>query len=141
MARRSFVGRIGRALRNLVAPSPRQPPPPPPSREEPPKRGPGRDEYRDVWRSERAQNVPRANYQTHLRTFHGLVDPIEDDPGERLQLWESYVKHMVKDEGPFRRNSSSNMFWRDTGIDPLDFNWRMWRAAMGYEGNRRSRTP
>jgi hypothetical protein len=56
-------------------------------------------------------------------------------------LWESYVKHMVNDEGPFRRNSASNMFWRDTGIDPLDFNWQSWRSAMGYTGDRRSRTP
>lgn len=71
-----------------------------------------------------------------------MVDPVtEEEPEIRPELWESYIKHIVKGQGRFRRNDSQNMFWRDTGIDPVDFNWHRWRIAMGYVGERRSRTP
>jgi hypothetical protein len=70
-----------------------------------------------------------------------MVDPIEADPGERLELWQSYVENIVAPRGRERRQSPSNVFWRDSGIDPVDFNWQAWREAMGYTGRRRSRTP
>lgn len=70
-----------------------------------------------------------------------MVDPIEDDPQEQLELWRSYVRNIVAGEGQFRRNDNQNMFWRDSGIDPQSWRWQDWREAMGYVGNRRSRTP
>lgn len=129
MARDGFLRRIANALGIRRAPKPeRAPPPEPPSSR--------RDEYRDIWRQQRA----KGSYRKHLRVFHSMIDPIEDDESEREQLWDSYVRHMVKGEGRFRRNSTSNMFWRDSGIDPQDFNWQRWREAMGFTGSRRSRT-
>jgi hypothetical protein len=124
-----FLSRIGRALRNVVAP-PRQPPRPEP----PPK--PERGPYRDIWKDHRS----KGSYRKNLEVFHNLIDPIESDPDEKLMLWESYVRHMVNGEGRFRRNSTSNMFWRDSGIDPSEMNWARWRDAMGFTGRRRSRT-
>lgn len=140
MARGGFLGRIGRAIKNIIAPSPpprREAPPP-----EPPREPPRRDRIsaeREIWREYRGGK----NLNKHLALFHSLIDPIEDDPNERLEIWESYVRNMVKGEGQFRRNSSQNMFWRDSGLDPDPdvFNWARWREAMGFVGKRRSRTP
>jgi hypothetical protein len=127
-----FLSRIGRAIRNVVAPRPAPTPPPEP----PPPREPANREWRDVWRNEGGQG----SYRKNLRVFHKVVDPIESDPDEQIALWESYVHNIVR-KGRQRRNSTSNMFWRDSGIDPADFDWKLWREAMGYTGKRRSRTP
>lgn len=137
MARGSFLGRIGRAIRNVFAPSPRSQPPEQPT--EPPGRGgpPIRDRYRDEW----VRQGGTGSYQQNLAVFHRLVDPVESDPDEQFELWESYVRHINLGEGNARRNSTSNMFWRDSGLDPTDFDWANWRLAMGYTGTHRSRTP
>lgn len=136
MARRGFFGRIRQVVervREVFAPSP------PPEREQPRERPapPRFDPYRREWRDQHGGD----NYQKHLDVFHANIDPIEDDEDERLMLWESYIKYMVKGEGRFRRNDSQNIFWRDSGIDPQNFKWDRWREAMGYIGDRRSRTP
>lgn len=134
-----FLSRIGRAIRNVVAPRPSPPREPPERPREPPERErePGNREYRDIWRAERGQG----NYKKHLKVFHSLIDPVESDPDEQLALWESYVSNIVRPRGRNRRQDINNMFWRDSGIDPQDFNWVRWREAMGYTGKRRSRTP
>jgi hypothetical protein len=131
-----FLSRIGRVLRNVVAPPrererPAPPtPPPPPTPKEP------RSAYRNVWREQRG----KGDYKKNLAVFHSMVDPIEDDPNERLILWESFIRNINKGGGRFRRQSSANMFWRDSGIDPTEMDWRRWREAMGYTGKNRSRT-
>jgi hypothetical protein len=132
MARRTIFGRATRALRKIFAPSSRpRPPAPPPA--PPPTHG---DPYRETWRDLRG----KGNYKKNLAVFHALIDPVEQDPAEREELWESYVRHINKGEGRFRRQSTSNMFWRDSGIDPSDMDWRRWRIAMGYTGKNRSKT-
>ena|SRR5216683_6032424 len=131
-----FLSRIGRALQNVVAP--RHPPPPrEPPRQPPPSPPPEVREYRKIWRDKGG----KGSYRKNLKVFHAVVDPVEPDPDGQLELWESYVKNIVKGQGRFRRQSTSNMFWRDSGIDPQDFDWKNWREAMGYTGKRRSRTP
>jgi hypothetical protein len=139
MARGGIFRRVGRAIRNVFTPSPRAPEPPrePRGPREPPRRG---DDYKDIWREHGAKGRHR-NYQKNLKVFHNMVDPIEDDSDERLILWDSYVRNMVKGEGRFRRQDTANMWWRDSGLDPRDFNWQAWREAMGFTGKRRSRTP
>jgi hypothetical protein len=130
MARRSFFSRITRAVRNIFAPSP---PPPRPARPPAPTgpSAPVRRDFRAIWRSEHPKHS-KANFEKHLRLFHSAIDPIEQDPNEQLDLWQSYVHNIVNDEGRFRRNSTQNMFWRDSGIDPADLDWSAWREAMGY---------
>jgi hypothetical protein len=138
MARRFSLGRLFKAVRNIVAPPQREAP-----EERPPPRDPepfeprSRDPFRAAWNRQNGQG----SYKRNLRVFHSIVDTVESDPSEQAELWQSYIKHINKGEGRFRRNSNQNMFWRDSGIDPRDFNWKAWRAAMGYEGKRRSRTP
>lgn len=135
MARGGFLGRIGRAIRNIVAPppSPPQPPKRPPPEEPPPE--PTNRDYKRAWRDEGG----KGSYRKHLNVFHNLVDPVEPDPEEQLMLWESYVRNMVRG-GRTRRQSPNNPFWRESGIHPSEFNWANWRIAMGYTGTRRSRT-
>jgi hypothetical protein len=94
--------------------------------------------YRSIWDDADPEN---GSYEKHLAVFHSSVDRIESDPDERLNLWESYVRHMVAGEGWYRRNSSSNMFWRDLGMDPRDFGWDTWRVAMGYKTRRGVQPP
>lgn len=134
MARRGFLGRIGHAIRRFVAP-----PAPPPQREPPPEppEEPTRGDFRAAWRDLGG----RGSFRKNLRVFHNKVDPIEPDREQQLELWETYIKHVNRGEGRFRRNSSSNQFWRESGIDPVDWDWDVWREAMGYTGKRRSRTP
>lgn len=141
MARGGFLGRIGRAIRNIVAPSPPPPPREPREPEEPREREPRGDPYKEIWREHDLKFRRKDNYQKHLKAFHSAIDPIEKDPDEREVLWDSYIRNMIKAEGTFRRQDSSNMWWRDSGIDPVDFKWQAWREAMGFVGKRRSRTP
>lgn len=144
MARFS-LGRFGRSLEKFgqriqkaltPSPPPRQPEPRQPEPRQPEAR-PTRDPFRKEWNRQHGLG----SYRRNLKAFHKAVDPIESDPDEQLELWESFVKHINKGEGRFRRNSSANMFWRDSGIDPRDFDWKTWRDAMGFIGKRRSRTP
>jgi hypothetical protein len=139
MARRlGFIGRIGRAFKNIVAPSPpREPPRQPPRPPEPPE-PPRGNVYREIWRENKRG---KGNYRKNLKVFHAAIDPIEKGEAERVELWESYVKHMVTPRGRYRRQDPQNMFWRDSGMDPDDWNWAAWRDAMGYTGKWRSRTP
>jgi hypothetical protein len=134
MARGGFLSRITRALKNVVAP--RQPPPERPRPEPPRAQGPRDTDYRKAWRS----GGGKGNYKKHLTVFHRVVDPVEQDPDEQLELWDSYVRNIVSGRGRARRQSTDNLFWRDSGIDPSDMNWQAWREAMGYTGRRRSRT-
>lgn len=135
MARLGFIGRIGRTIRNIVAPPPGRHERPPP--EEPPRERERRaDPYKEIWRDHNA----KGSYRKNLKVFHSMIDPIEDDPDEREALWDSYVRNMVK-PSRFRRQDTANMWWRDSGLDPADFNWKAWREAMGFTGKRRSRTP
>lgn len=141
MARRFSFKRLAQAVRNIVAPSPRRVPPPEPERPAPREPEPyapsAYNPFRATWRREGA----KGNYRKNLAAFHKAIDPIERDPDAQLELWDSYVRNIVKGEGRFRRNSSANMFWRDSGLDPRDFDWKAWREAMGFTGKRRSRTP
>jgi hypothetical protein len=53
------------------------------------------------------------------------------EPDERLELWDSYIRYMVKGRG-FQLNSvSENPFWSEIGLDPRNFAWVDWRAARG----------
>jgi len=134
MARGGFLGRIGRVIGRIVesvrpAPPPREEPPP----QEPPKPPPRRNPYRDKWRELKTSR--RGNFDKNYRVFSRLVDPVVEDDDEKQEYWESYIRNIVNGEGNKRRNSTQNMFWRDTGIDPSDFNWAVWREAMGYTGH------
>jgi hypothetical protein len=135
MARGGFIGRIGRALRNIIAPSP------PPQRPAPPPEPPGRppaDTYRGVWR----KTGGRGSYRKNLEVFHRMVDPIESDEAERVELWESFVRNINRNRrgDAYKRQSMFNPFWQESGIDPSTMDWRRWRLAMGYTGKKRSRT-
>lgn len=139
MARGGFLGRFVRGIEkfadnlvNIFTPSPRPPEPP---REPPPEPPPS--QYRKTWR----QMGGKGDYRKNLDVFHRLVDPVEDDPAERQELWKSYIRNINRGEGQYRRQDNQNLFWRDSGIDPRSFNWQRWREAMGYTGKRRSRTP
>jgi hypothetical protein len=133
VARQGFLGRIRQAIRNIVAPPqpPRRKAPPPPPEE------PTGKDFRRAWRDLGGQG----SYRKNLRVFHKTVDRVETDPEQQLELWETYITHINRGEDRHRRNSTSNMFWRDSGIDPTDWDWTDWREAMGYTGKRRSRTP
>jgi hypothetical protein len=128
-----FLSRVRNAIRNVVAPRPSEPPREQPPREQPPR---FRDPYRKTWR----QDHGKGSYSKNLAVFRALVDPVESDPDEKLALWDSYIRHINRGEGRYRRQSPSNMFWRDSGIDPSSLDWRRWRIAMGYVGKRRSRS-
>jgi hypothetical protein len=135
MARRGFLGRIVDRVRSIVAP-PRQreePPPPPPEPPEP------TDSYRKIWREQRGQG----SYRKNLEVFHNLVDEVEPDEGERKELWQSFVRDINRNRrsDPYRRQSTFNPFWQESGIAPDAMDWKKWRIAMGYTGERRSRTP
>lgn len=140
MARGGFLGRIGRAIRNIIAPPPRPSPPrepPPQEPPEPPRRG---DPYREIWRDEKRGR--RGDYRKNRALFSKLMDDLhEEDEDEREMLWRSYVRNIVNTGGRYRRQDINNPFWRDVGVDPVDFDWAKWRIAMGYTGRRRSRTP
>lgn len=139
-----LFGRIGRAIRNIVAPSPpipprREPPPPPERGPQEPERGlEPRATYKAIWRAERGQG----SYRKNLAVFHGIVDPIEDDPSERVDLWETYVRNINRNRrgDAYRRQSMFNPFWQESGIDPSSFDWKRWRVAMGFTGKNRSNT-
>jgi hypothetical protein len=134
MARGGFFRRFVNAVREVIAPrpAPERPEPTGPPREQ----GPRGDPYRREWREQHG----KGNYRKNLDVFHRVIDPIESDPTERLELWESYIRHINKGEGRFRRQDTANMFWRDSGIDPQVFDWQRWRVAMGYTGRNRSKT-
>ena len=128
MARGGFLGRIGRAIRNVVAPSPRpseppreQPPPSPPE--------PTTGSYRQAWRELHG----KGSFRKHRALFHKHVDKYEEDPNVRRELWDSYVKHIASGESRARRNVANNPFWRESGIHPADFDWRAFRIALGYK--------
>src|SRR5215472_8149760 len=102
-----FLARIGRAIRNVVAPRPsppREPPREPPG--PPPPEEPSARDYKEIWRNEGG----KGSYKKNLKVFHNVVDPVEKDPEARLELWESYVHNIVAGRGRFRRQSTSNMF-------------------------------
>lgn len=139
MARGGLFGRIGRALRNIVAPSQpprREPPPREPPREAPPREP--RDSYRGIWRREHGTG----SYRKNLDVFHGMVDEIEPDEAERVELWESFVRNINRNRrgDAYKRQSMFNPFWQESGIDPSTMDWRRWRLAMGYTGKNRSRS-
>ena len=139
MARGGFLGRIGRAIRNIVAPSP-----PPREREReylpPPPPGGGPPittaDYRRVWRHEHG----KGSYRKNLDVFTRLMDDVRMPESEREELWESFIQNINRGQGRYRRNSTFNQFWQDTGIDPAAMDWAKWRIAMGYTGKRRSRS-
>lgn len=141
MARGGFLGRIGRALRNIVAPSPpprREPPrEEPPPREAPPPRRPA-DSYRGVWRKQHG----KGSYRKNLDVFHRMVDEIEPDEAERIELWDSFVRNINRNRrgDAYKRQSMFNPFWQESGLDPSTMNWAAWRQAMGFTGRNRSKT-
>lgn len=133
MARGGFFSRI----RSLFRGEPR--PAPPSGRHARPQERERRDFYRQVWHDEPGKS---GSYSAHRRFFDHLMDELhETDPEERRMLWESYVHNVVRSGGTVRRNSVNNLFWRDVGLHPDDFDWAAWREAMGYTGERRSNTP
>lgn len=96
--------------------------------------------YGDIWRdvvpSEERRAIshntgysPSEVLQAHIEVFLSL--PVEHDTREeRLQAWADYLDVMVV--GGYTREAREN-FFMDLGIDPRDFDWEAWRAAMGYE--------
>lgn len=54
---------------------------------------------------------------------------LDEDRSERYRLWREYLKYMVV--GGYSREERRR-FFADYGIDPDDFGWAEWRAAIGY---------
>lgn len=126
MARRGFFSRIGDALRNIVAPSPVRE-----TREEEPREPPGRRDYKRIW--DDTPHRRQASFRKNLELFHHSIDRLEPDPEQQLELWEVYVKNIVAPNADFKRASTFNDFWQDSGLSPSSFNWTWWREAMGYK--------
>jgi hypothetical protein len=77
---------------------------------------------------------PGRSYREHREVFFSLPGVVDEDHGEQLELWRSYLQNMVK--GNYRRNDPRNPFWSDIGIHPSDFDWEGFRSAMGYRNRR-----
>lgn len=147
MALRGFLRSIAtghpiRAVGELFRPEPSPPPlpPTPPPPREPGEFGGGgggiwRGPFREIWRdtvteADRYDITSRSGYseneefQLHFEILHGL-DP-EADPDELEEMWQDYLLAFVSD------GMAHDTFFEIWNIDPRDFDWQLWRDAMGY---------
>lgn len=127
MARRGFLGRIVDRVRSIVAPPP-PPPPPPPRGPEPPAPVPRGSDF-SVWRRAKGKGSFRRNRALFNKTIENIEQDLTRD--ERTQLWDTYVRNLAT-SGKARRNNVLGDFWQESGIHPLDFDWREWRIANNY---------
>lgn len=142
---RGFFGRIRDTVRRIIAPTrpvqppPREPPPIPPREPPPPPTG-RTSPFRATFDSEVSRQTTRdvtrrtgysrnEQYQLHYELFLStyLTELPED---EQLEAWDGYLDSFVKNTRPHGE------WFREWGMDPRDFDWQAWRAAMGY-GNRK----
>lgn len=131
MARGGFFGRVFKGVKDLFrAPPAREEPSEP---DEPSPRRSRRDPFQQIWLEE-TLGRPGRHYGRHKAIFESIPGITDDDEETREDLWRSYLENMVA--GHHRRNDLSNPFWSDVGIDPRDFDWDDWRAAMGYKRRR-----
>ena len=80
--------------------------------------------YREVWDDEGGAG----SFNRAVRFFRAL--PVRyDTRDEEMQVWESFVANMTKDTG-FRYNDPGNPFWSAIGMNPRNFDWAGWRAAV-----------
>jgi hypothetical protein len=94
-------------------------------------RGPFRDTWDDtITQSDILDSQERTGYsenelfQLHFEILYAL-DP-EADPDDRESMWQDYLEAFVT--GDMRHDT----FFEIWNIDPVDFEWAMWREAMGY---------
>lgn len=115
---------------------------PPREREPPPPPGPGpgggeRNEFRQIWDD---FEIPRdhGNFHDHFEFFMDVEIGMEiNDLGEQIEDWQLYLRYLVLGESEYKRNDVRNPYWAHMGIDPGDFDWQAWRAAMGDTGKRK----
>ena len=145
MAREGFFRRTFQGIKNLIfrpePPRPEPPRQPPPSPPRPPGGpsggGPGiwTGPYRETWQDftterdiadiqERTGYSENEIFQAHFEVFLAL-NP-EGDRDELREMWEDYIMAFVSD------GMTHDTFFETWNIDPRDFDWEMWRDAMGY---------
>jgi hypothetical protein len=138
MARRGFFSRITNAIRSIF------------SREhEKPSAGPdyfppGPEEvYRSFQQRMRDEwNRQHPNRKFSFRKNYEFLVDLDNgynifDEDEIFIDWRDYIRYMVKGDSPYLRRDPRNPFWPRIGIDPIDFPWDDWRAAMGYKARQR----
>jgi hypothetical protein len=54
---------------------------------------------------------------------------MDEDRPERYRLWGEYLEYMVAGGHSAEERRA---FFADYGIDPSEFGWAEWRAAIGY---------
>lgn len=144
MARGGFFRRIVSGIENIFRREPSRPfPPAPPPQPPPPPPGGGggggggiyRGPYRESWENnvndsqvadiqERTGYSENEIFQAHFEVF-AMLNP-EGDDDEQLQMWDDYLAAFVNGE------TTHDAFFEEWNIDPRDFDWEMWRDAMGY---------
>lgn len=86
--------------------------------------GAGRSAFREVWDDEGGIG----NFSRDLAFFQSL--PVQyETRQEEMQTWEYFVQYMTRESG-FMFNDPGNPFWSQIGLNPRDFNWSGWRAAV-----------
>lgn len=73
---------------------------------------------------ERTGYSERELFQFHFEALYSL-DP-EADRETLGNMWQSYLDAFVTN------NRTHDSFFEEYYIDPRDFDWAMWRDAMGY---------
>jgi hypothetical protein len=97
--------------------------------------------YDEIWRSvvpsgERRALSRETGYsqrglvQQHVEVFLAIPGALDAETSqERYQMWTEYLTVMIK--GGYS-HEERDAFFNSMGIDPRDFDWDAWRAAMGY---------
>jgi len=119
---------FGGGQRRGTKPPPRRPRPeilPPERRPRAPREPRPRDLYRDTWRDEGS-----VGSYANARRFFDSIPVSYDNPEDKLAVWNVFVQHMVSPRPGERFNDPNNPFWSAIGIDPRDFDWSGWRAAI-----------
>lgn len=139
MARKGIFRRITEGIGRIFRPEPPQrptPPPPPPEPTGGPGGGPGfTGPLRDTWDftvterdladiQERTGYSEQELFQLHFEIIKAL-DPEADDE-ELEEMWQDYLMAFVSD------GMTHDTFFETWNIDPRDFDWQVWREAMGY---------
>jgi len=139
MARRGILRRILDLIEKPFRTPPRPIPPVEPPL--PPPRPPGRPDggrrgvFWEDWRNtvterdladiqERTGYSERELFQLHSEILSSL-DP-EADRDTREDMWQDYLMAFVSD------GMTHDAFFEIWNIDPRDFDWQLWREAMGY---------
>ena len=134
--RRGFFRRLIDAIRPAPARPPAPPQPPQPPEREPPAPTGTSTPFRAIWDHDVSRSVTRQvsretgysrneQFQLHQELFASMY-LMELDPAERNQAWHDYLRAFVTNE------QRHDWFFREWGMDPRDFDWQAWRAAMGY---------